>query len=1393
MALSLLWNKIDWKALEEITLELIKSEIPSVDFSLYLKQGNDQKGIDIKSSVLDNGRIVCAQIKDVQKLTVAQLKDILGTFLKKDFAPITSKFILSTTADLQTEKLQTYLHQASLDLRKDHNISFWYWDINTLEQKLKSRYSLVQKFFGQQAADEHCYHQARPLAIPVRNPVAGFLDRTVRPFKEPEDYNGFFFRSSRLADESKNLVGLFDGAYRGQARQIFLVGDAHQGKTVLLNQTAYDLEHLSNPFVTLLLELKDQPSTTIEEMLTTEFGSWKAIPARNLVVIIDGLDEVQTDWFDSAVREIAGFCKRNIYTNVIASCRKNFYYDYRIRETLKDTLAFFELDPLNEFQIQNYLTTRLRGRYAEFMRYIENGQLSTLLLEPFYLMRLIEKFSLPPHQRPQSKFEVIEQVIEESFNHNLDRRLTGGRPAHQLSVSFKEVARSLAFAMQLAGSNALPEEDVQRLFSQEQIELLQHSSVVAKHNKKWAFTNAIFQEHLAASVLSPLPFDKILSLITIGQKRKKFRTRWLGTVGALLYLMDNEQFKEQLIQQIEDDNIELLVRTEHSRFSSRLKLSIIERLLERSRKYDLQPQIVDDGTIASFVQSAPKVTDLFIGSLNDKSGLDSVKITAARVLKRTTIDPGQGKRILAAVDAELSTCTNPYCINQMLELLATHALGDKEFVQKLIGCSHLNEDHNFRDGVYQLIIAKDCVDEFLPYFLEGLPMLVKHNAEITIGGSELSFEEGVSRITTKRNLELFLKAAAGEDFLNFYEYSSAKSTVLGRVFENAAKIFEKNPLIVLSVIDFVRALGRNFMRREYQEVDLFFDALESGWWVGRMVVREILFEHSMELGVLVTEESIPYLLFEFEELGAHHSALAAIYHSLQYRGKKELAAYFLTEANAACGGNIFASSCPETDRKIWEFEAQKEENDLRIIQSPEALRQGLIDFFGAYGDEAIPEDALYVDWNGSEIRKKLDSNYLYELLLGWSRTDKKIYLKDVLKVADDPQRFERFQMGIINYHRRRTEKEEAILKSIAQRFYEEGIKTARFENCITETVEANGQFRERVLWKEQQLGKLYEKYGFPTPINVVMQMVWLDRETGVYGLEPSYGSEKKKLTKLILENLGDKGEFGEFILNNIRRGINSSRVLATHIGICKNLKLYAVCPFLLELLKEGNRVALSRTAIANIYLELGGSTEQLLDIFETMTDYNARDYLEFVSKLIDHHRSEVKVSLERCFHDARVDESIKTTAAIYLGALGSEEAFKYVAHLLVRGKLDIDRFPRTINVPAVDTRFALDELKESIPLLLQPGSGRTRFSESPGSILFDWLFKFAQKSEADLELVEQLLLEKEQEFRGIYANHRLLFWYASRVVEGFRNSAIETRSISEIKVILRTIDEPALG
>ncbi|HSU29034.1 MAG TPA: hypothetical protein VLJ68_11675, partial [Chitinophagaceae bacterium] len=522
------WTGFDWSKFQTLCIKIGESIHPDCNFDEYLKTGQMQDGIDLVSFGRKDGSVLTIQCKRVEKLTTADLDKIVQDLLNGDLSTKASYFTLTTSADLQAKKMQSAIQKHRENLLQTHRIIFECWDRSNIETRLKDQWGVVAYYFGKLQANLFCYPQLHHSFSKNIQPVAHYIPSKITSFRNngpAEDIRWHFSGRTFL-----KMPDLFT-ADRLKSNHICLVADAYQGKTSYLRQTAWDLKGAGLRISPLLVEVKQYNVQPVETLLNTLYGSWTTIPFKDIVLIIDGIDEVPTEKFIEMIKHINEFSKAYRPVNIVVSCRRLFYNHYDVAAKLEG-FETYELYPLDSDDIDFYLTNRLGTLFDSFKETIDKSGISGILYHPFYLVNLTEEFLLPPHKIPSTKLKVIETFIDRSFSHSLDRQVQASQSVKQESHSFKKTIQRFAFALQLAGTNAFKDEEMQQLFSADERVLLQHNSLVSVSGNSWSFNNALFQEHLAASMLVQLPFDSIVHYCSVGTDTLKIKTKWIQTISS---------------------------------------------------------------------------------------------------------------------------------------------------------------------------------------------------------------------------------------------------------------------------------------------------------------------------------------------------------------------------------------------------------------------------------------------------------------------------------------------------------------------------------------------------------------------------------------------------------------------------------------------------------------------------------------------------------------------------------------------------------------------------------------------------------------------------------------------------------------------------------------------
>ncbi|HRH47730.1 MAG TPA: hypothetical protein PLP23_03190 [Panacibacter sp.] len=1375
------WDGFDWGQFQRLCILIAEYKFPECDFQEYLKQGHKQDGTDLHSFDYKNGTLLNVQCKRLKKLSETDLKEIIREFTNNDLVKKTSYFILATSVDTNTPSLTKAIVKNKEDLLNNQKIQFHCWGKLEIEKYLKENWGIVYTYFGKEAADAFCYPQLKESSFKNLHPIPDYIPRKIfRSNIKNDQIFGWYFDTKQL----ENLIELIAND-RVISKRICIIGDAYQGKSSYLKHTAFSLKSHSLRLHPLLIEIKDVNIVSIEEILERNFGQWKSIPLKDIVIFIDGLDEAPTDKFREMVKHINQFAKSTPSANIVLSCRKQFYNQLGVKEELEQ-FQLFELYRIQEDERNDYLKRTLKGSIPAFLSLVRKADVIGFLEHPFYLVNLIEEYN-QSQQIPNSKIGVIELFIKKAYENSLIRRIRNGQIIEDELPKFKQVISHFALALQFAGVNAFKYEEVLEIFNSNERELLRHNSVVHISDGSWSFVNAMFQEYFAALVLSNLPFNQIVGYVTIGTKFKKIKEKWVQTISSLLSILPSKStLFNQVLDLIEQDNIELLFQADTSKFDAKFKDNLLKKLIEKCIQTNTRTGIVYENTIGDFIDGVKPAITYLITCLKRKDITEHIKEVCVRILRSMHLPNSFDKEILEIVVHEIENSSNPYFAGQLIQLLTARKLGDEHLLDKLI--TYFPNKHEYRDDVYELITTLNLQEHYYDYALQGIPFLLLHNKGISHHGSSTSLEELFLSTNSRANFWKLFKKMQDTEWLEFYQHRTATTKdFITRLFDKCIEFHKTDPLIILPVTSYIEAIGKQYLRSEFGDIDRFLDETNTHKIVVRLLINKIFEDNNWEIGAIITADSYDYILFEFEEANRSMKGLKNCLSGLRYKRKDEIHNQFQQLCDDATEEMISDKTHWADQEEYLKLEKQRKENDKKYILSVESFREGVVKYFDAYGKKTIPDDDLYVDTSDRLERKQFDSQFVFRFLINWRRNKTNVHLKNCLKWLENEDNFEFFRADEIVDYSFDSEEDKSFYLTILKEYYYKKLIDANFENC--KWSDGNAYHWRTV---ESKLGEIFEKFQLETPEKYLIEMIWLDAG-GIRGFEVSKANNKKSISGLVIDRLSTAGveTLKEKILSNIKKGIKLQSVLGTHLALCRYLKIKEATDEILKIIQNKKYTELYLGDVVDIFLELGGSMDEIVDMVSKLKNYNEHWYLHLIKLITPSNRDEAMKSLKEAILELETEEDVKIEVAKHLADLGDLQGFKFLTEPIRANQRSPYTIQGRLSIHNVDTALGLTELEDLMYLIVDKKyDNEQHFHDTAKNILIELLYGFAGKSEVDLEKVIEFCEKTESSLKEKrYDNATHFNFYINRMIENFRSSDKTVKSISDIKTIMQSLSQ----
>jgi hypothetical protein len=174
-----------------------------------------------------------------------------------------------------------------------------------------------------------------------------YLSRKLGPTKE-----GDYFSALMRNEISEELIDILE-----KHNRIALLSDAGVGKTTELKRAAGYYSANQTSLVPFLIQLNEYVNENLQDLLEP---CWVSIPESQLLILLDGLDEIQSKNRNDAIRKIESFCRQYPKSKIVVSCRTNFYKTGQGNEpeTLNGFVAYKLLD-LTDKDIEKYVKAQL--------------------------------------------------------------------------------------------------------------------------------------------------------------------------------------------------------------------------------------------------------------------------------------------------------------------------------------------------------------------------------------------------------------------------------------------------------------------------------------------------------------------------------------------------------------------------------------------------------------------------------------------------------------------------------------------------------------------------------------------------------------------------------------------------------------------------------------------------------------------------------------------------------------------------------------------------------------------------------------------------------------------------------------------------------------------------
>ena len=440
----------------------------------------------------------------------------------------------------------------------------------------------------------------------------------------------------------------------------------------------------------------------------------------NQYVLLDGIDELNDKDRNSLIDELREFLNKNSKIKVVVTCRSN----YNNGRMLSD-FTQLEMLPLSYDEIVSYIKGRLGNHTTSFIKYIEQHQnISELLDVPFYLSSVVDYFG-EKHQVPQTQEEILDYVFAKS----LKVKEKEGDTINYLEYGAKELFAEIALTMQFSEKQVLSGQELYEYLKlpKEKISDLSLYTIFKKDSFKdvYSFIHNGFKEHFVAKFLKNLSCQEILKIVCYANGDIPIiKKNWYNVLVLAISYMDEPGKKDQMIDWLLKNDVKVLQNIDTTSISMMVKQSVLKGILGEYRIEQIYPD--DFYKIAKFIACLCNTKNNAEFLLEEYRNVHQINpylaLLATCVSMMDFSSPSVGillsdfKNVVFDKINELGNNDDQETYSLYVPFYSSY-LNTEEDIDRLIILDIKSKDHHIIQTAFQLIANLNQADKYVEYII----------------------------------------------------------------------------------------------------------------------------------------------------------------------------------------------------------------------------------------------------------------------------------------------------------------------------------------------------------------------------------------------------------------------------------------------------------------------------------------------------------------------------------------------------------------------------------------------------------------------------------------------------------------------------------------------------
>lgn len=435
------------------------------------------------------------------------------------------------------------------------------------EQKLKSVGEKIDKLTDFLMKQEYNKTLCIRRGLTKHKAVEGYIRR----YCTSEEFENKYIYYILNQDESERhiLSDYVTGLEGVDTNKFILYSGAQTGKTTELKQLCWELQN-SGLYMPVSFEVR--LNTNLKR---GDLPSFQYIDNKEIVVIIDALDEVNGSKYDNLIEEIGGYAYEHPEMKIVLSCRNNYRKENRL-----NMFKNLFLEELSFDDVQKYTYNVLGKDSRRLFAYVEENLLTDFIKNPFSLNILINVYKKGIDNMPKTKADLYKLFIEDSYKKEKKEKNVHLAFKHNFEDSVSLLER-IALVLSLMNEQSLSEDELKQCLYNKQtyVDECKRYGLIRCEGDRYSFENNAFREWLVANYLSHEGIKKAKLLAV--NRRGNIKPEWYNIIMLWLSMYGKDRKNEinEIFDWLKNSCFELIIYLDKDMLDENTRNYVFEEIL----------------------------------------------------------------------------------------------------------------------------------------------------------------------------------------------------------------------------------------------------------------------------------------------------------------------------------------------------------------------------------------------------------------------------------------------------------------------------------------------------------------------------------------------------------------------------------------------------------------------------------------------------------------------------------------------------------------------------------------------------------------------------------------------------------------------------------------------